>query len=153
MHAEHNPVMHARADESVVVILDRDRGEATSLLMSHLAARERRVEVARDEVSAMRRLIRGGVSLLIFVTPTSPSAASDLREAAGETAHPPTVVGWDASERALRSFDDLVQSSEPAGVANAIDLSGPVDTSDGSLEALSQAELDALLGGLEPTPQ
>ncbi|MEM6756664.1 MAG: hypothetical protein AAF586_05810 [Planctomycetota bacterium] len=152
-HTEHGTQIDASPDAGVVMILDSERGPDASLLMSHLAARQRPVEVVRDEVSAMRRLIRGGVDLMVIMVPTSQAASNDLQEAVSSVDHPPAIAGWDPQRRALRSLTQSAPSPPiamptPAATVAAGDAWGDWDATP---EVLSSAELDALLGGMEPS--
>lgn len=152
MYVERGPQTDASAGAGIVLILDGERGSDASLLMSRLAARRRAVEIVRDEVSAMRRLIGGRVDLLILVTPTSDAAASDLREAVNGLDHPPIVAAWDARHQTLRSADESAEHASPNVEPSVTE--DPIDAWsdwDASPEVLSAAELDALLGGMEPS--
>jgi len=180
MHHGHHREATQPTDAPAVLLLDGGTdASATATLMRELAVRGRSVEIARDEVAVMRHLIRRPFDLLILVMPTSTTAQHQLLTAIDHLDTPPAIVGWDPVHSRLHDIDNgrtthatthltgpdpiprhggstssNVSPVSPDGPDADPWLSGDPDPwpqDEWAAETLTAAELDALLGEMEPS--
>ncbi|MEM6332526.1 MAG: hypothetical protein AAF823_04210 [Planctomycetota bacterium] len=136
-----------------VLVLDSERGSAGSALLAGLAARGQRAAAARDEVEAMRRVVRGDVAAVVLVSATSAGAAEELRSALAEVDGSVELLGWRTEPAAAGDVARAGEADLRGDAACGLD-EGPMaevaaeldeGLGEGLGEALTSAELDALL--------
>ncbi|MEO0586348.1 MAG: hypothetical protein AAF078_01790 [Planctomycetota bacterium] len=155
MGSQQGGVTVGRVDASIdgeVLVLDADRERSGSAVLAGLAARGQRASAVRDEVEAMRRVVRGGVAAVVVVSATSSEAVDDLRAAVAEADASVEVMGWGEGFGDTRPTVEATSADLRGDAACAMDSDAGA-ASDGVIavadedfgEALTPAELDALL--------